>query len=498
VKHVEAGLVSPVVLEPAGLRAEDRFQTLANVAPIGIFEADPSGCCTFMNPVWEAVCQQPVVNALGFGWLDVVHADDRDWLSQPVAPKADPAEPIDQEFRIVRPNGEVRLLHIRLGSVRGADGGHVGWSGSFEDITDVRRDADALRISTQQQEVVAALGLLALGGTSLPVLLEEAVARASDALGAARVETLAPGDVGRDGDPAIRASIDDPRAQIAAIAATPAVGAVFGPREEHFLQSIANVLTAFLHRERLDARSKRRERWLRAYFERSPDMVLRLDSEARILDANPAAERAIGAPAASLRGQSSRCLGLSDQALGTWCIAIGQVHRSQQDQSVEVGLQTAQGARTFAARLTAVADELGAVEFVGAILRDTTEHAFVEQELKQLRRELLDRDERLQALIGSLIGERAVLRDRAREWGIAALTPRERTILRLLASGQTNREIAAQLGLSPGTVKNRIGLLLPKLGAADRTQAVAIALQLGLLTGDAEAPLPHFNLGDFE
>ena len=138
------------------------------------------------------------------------------------------------------------------------------------------------------------------------------------------------------------------------------------------------------------------------------------------------------------------------------------------------------------------------LEFVGAILRDTTEYARIGQELKQLQRELLDRDDRLQSLLGSLIGERAALRDRAREWGIATLTPRERTILRLLANGSTNREIALQLGLSPGTVKNRIGLLLPKLGAADRTQAVAIALQLGLMPDDGDPPVPHFNLGDFE
>jgi DNA-binding NarL/FixJ family response regulator len=95
-----------------------------------------------------------------------------------------------------------------------------------------------------------------------------------------------------------------------------------------------------------------------------------------------------------------------------------------------------------------------------------------------------------------------VLRDRARAWGIAALTPRERTILRLLANGRTNREIATELGLGAGTVKNRIGLLLPKLGATDRTQAVAIALQRGLLDDPAAQepprPLPYFNLGDFE
>src|SRR6266550_91754 len=103
-------------LEPI-LAREDRFQVLANVSPIGIFEADATGCCTFMNPVWEAVCQQPADKALGFGWLDIVHPDDRSALAQPPVPDASSSTPIEQHFRIVRPSGEVRSLRIRLGSV---------------------------------------------------------------------------------------------------------------------------------------------------------------------------------------------------------------------------------------------------------------------------------------------------------------------------------------------------------------------------------------------
>lgn len=62
------------------------------------------------------------------------------------------------------------------------------------------------------------------------------------------------------------------------------------------------------------------------------------------------------------------------------------------------------------------------------------------------------------------------------------LTPRETEILRLLASGFTNREIADALFLAEGTVKNHISTLLGKLGVKDRTRAVLRALHLGLLT----------------
>ena len=61
------------------------------------------------------------------------------------------------------------------------------------------------------------------------------------------------------------------------------------------------------------------------------------------------------------------------------------------------------------------------------------------------------------------------------------LTPRETEILRLLASGFSNREIASALHLAEGTVKNHISTLLGKFGVRDRTRAVLRALHLGLL-----------------
>ncbi len=61
------------------------------------------------------------------------------------------------------------------------------------------------------------------------------------------------------------------------------------------------------------------------------------------------------------------------------------------------------------------------------------------------------------------------------------LSDREREILRLVARGLTNPEIAARLSLAEGTVKNYVTAILSKIGARDRTQAALRARELGLV-----------------
>ncbi|MCL2170201.1 MAG: response regulator transcription factor [Defluviitaleaceae bacterium] len=53
---------------------------------------------------------------------------------------------------------------------------------------------------------------------------------------------------------------------------------------------------------------------------------------------------------------------------------------------------------------------------------------------------------------------------------LESLTPRERDIARLVAQGLTNKEIAAQLFISEGTVRNNTVVLMEKLGVTNRTQ----------------------------
>lgn len=61
------------------------------------------------------------------------------------------------------------------------------------------------------------------------------------------------------------------------------------------------------------------------------------------------------------------------------------------------------------------------------------------------------------------------------------LSPRETEVVRLMAGGYSNREIAEALGASEGTIKNHVSSILGKLGVRDRTRAVLKAIESGIL-----------------
>jgi DNA-binding NarL/FixJ family response regulator len=83
-----------------------------------------------------------------------------------------------------------------------------------------------------------------------------------------------------------------------------------------------------------------------------------------------------------------------------------------------------------------------------------------------------------------LIAEFAARPDRRRTSpdALAELTEREREVMAMVATGSTNDQIAAELFLSPATVKTHVSRAMSKLDARDRAQLVVIAYETGLVT----------------
>ncbi|MFL5592477.1 MAG: response regulator [Ktedonobacteraceae bacterium] len=118
----------------------------------------------------------------------------------------------------------------------------------------------------------------------------------------------------------------------------------------------------------------------------------------------------------------------------------------------------------------------------GFVLKDITQPELITSVRRVLRRESLLNSEVVVRLLGHLDGETSSREDLLPK----QLSEREYEVLRLLAQGKTNPEIAQQLTISVGTVKIHVEHILAKLRVSDRTQAAVRAIELGLLRTTAK------------
>ena len=97
----------------------------------------------------------------------------------------------------------------------------------------------------------------------------------------------------------------------------------------------------------------------------------------------------------------------------------------------------------------------------------------------------VEREELILAIRKAAAGQRHISPEvaarLAERVGRSQLSARELDVLRLLVSGSRNRTIASTLDITEGTVKLHVSNILSKLGAADRTEAVTVALQRGIV-----------------
>ncbi len=141
-----------------------RFRALANDAPVGIFENSADGSCTFVNDRWCEVAGMDPAPAMGSGWTDAVHPDDRDDVLAGWAAAVAEDRDFLMEFRFVRPDGEVRWVTARAAAVKDPQGVTTGFVGTIDDMTERRATEEQLRLirsaveHTGRAVMVASLG----------------------------------------------------------------------------------------------------------------------------------------------------------------------------------------------------------------------------------------------------------------------------------------------------------------------------------------------------
>jgi diguanylate cyclase (GGDEF)-like protein/PAS domain S-box-containing protein len=125
--------------EAAIRHSEARFRGLSTQAPVGIFLAGPGGEFQYVNETWTEITGVVPEAALGRGWADAVHPDDRDRVLEAWAESVGSGVPYSDELRFRRPDGEIRWV-LATARILSDDVGRVsGVVGCVNDITERRR-----------------------------------------------------------------------------------------------------------------------------------------------------------------------------------------------------------------------------------------------------------------------------------------------------------------------------------------------------------------------
>ncbi len=161
--------------ESALRESEARFRNMADHAPVMMWVTDPSGHCTYLNRLWYEFTGQAEVEALGLGWTEATHPEDRQRAADAfLSVNADRA-PFRVEYRLRRADG-VHRWAIDAASPRfGEDGGFLGYVGSVIDI-DERREAE----ERARESEAATRALAAQQAATLAQLAEGVIATDAD------------------------------------------------------------------------------------------------------------------------------------------------------------------------------------------------------------------------------------------------------------------------------------------------------------------------------
>ncbi|HZN99482.1 MAG TPA: PAS domain S-box protein [Gemmatimonadales bacterium] len=129
--------------------AAARFRAMAESSPLGIYITDPSGDCLYTNPAYQQISGLPPKQALGSGWSQAIHPDDRERVFQEWYGAAQRRKPFQSEHRFAHTDGTVVWTRVNAAEI--SDGNNlVGYVGLVENITEHAAAQEALRQSEER------------------------------------------------------------------------------------------------------------------------------------------------------------------------------------------------------------------------------------------------------------------------------------------------------------------------------------------------------------
>ncbi|HEX6790156.1 MAG TPA: ATP-binding protein [Candidatus Krumholzibacteria bacterium] len=137
--------------------SEQRFRTMADTAPAMLWVTEASGACSFVSRSWCDYTGQSFENALGYGWLESLHPEDRERAGSTFLQANAHHTPFSMDYRVRRKDGDYRWA-IANGRPRFADDAtFTGFIGSVMDVHERKDAEEALRLADRRKNEFLAM-----------------------------------------------------------------------------------------------------------------------------------------------------------------------------------------------------------------------------------------------------------------------------------------------------------------------------------------------------
>ena len=129
--------------------SEELFRLLSAAAPVGIVRCDREGRIVYANQRWGEMTGRAPESALGFGWVEAIHPEDRENLEKMWNAAVKLGTEAHDETRFVTPDGTIVWIQWQSRVLRGPDGTPIGFVAVLEDVTR-RRASEAKLLEAKQ------------------------------------------------------------------------------------------------------------------------------------------------------------------------------------------------------------------------------------------------------------------------------------------------------------------------------------------------------------